>query len=243
MRKMLWLVGLVAILLLTPSGFAAGIICVEPPFCLAGTSPALGVSGPAGNTIFSVGLNGDGKTFEGSGTGDGYTWSYQGNTDPLVNWGFTATTPGTYHVVFFMPVVGGPFNTLRNQGSLTISDIGRGNNPTSVTDISLTGEVPAGTVIGGVTLLDSSVTAANGGFGNATFGPATVSQSFGSPPSMAAVLNFKLSDPDGDGSAAFSGQLRLTGGASSVPEPATMALFGFGLIAIAGIARRQRTKA
>jgi len=87
-------------------------------------------------------------------------------------------------------------------------------------------------------LLKSAVSASNGNFVTTNFGPVSVSQAFASAPSMAAVLNFVLTSPDSDGSAAFTGQLELTAAAVSSPEPATMALFGFGLIGLAALAKR-----
>jgi hypothetical protein len=170
-----------------------------------------------------------------------YTWSYSGFNDPIINWGFTASTPGTYDVTFLLPVVGGPYDTLKNQASVTISDGGSGfGNPTSVTNVLIEGEVPSGTVIPGVSLT-GDVTAPDGSFPPVaqTYGPATVTQSFGSPVSMAVHLHFDLTSLDSDGSAAFVGQLSLQPTVGT-PEPATGALLCVAVAGFVGMGRSLR---
>jgi hypothetical protein len=170
-----------------------------------------------------------------------YTWSYSGKSDPIINWTFGASAPGTYDITLILPVTGGPYDTLKNQASVTVSDGGSGfGNPTSVTNVLIEGEVPSGTVIPGVSLT-GDVTAPDGSFPAVaqTYGPATVTQSFGSPASMAVHLHFDLTSLDNDGSAAFVGQLSLqpTVGA---PEPATGALLCVAVAGFVGMGRSLR---
>ena len=139
-------------------------------------------------------------------------------------------------MVFFMPVVGGPYTFLQSIASVTMSDIGEGDNPTTVSTVTIDGQVPVGTSIPGVFLSGANISAPNGGTGSASFGPTFVVQDFSGAAGMQVVLDFILENIDGDGSAAFTGQLLLggsTGVDDTVPEPATSALIGLGLLGIA----------
>jgi len=223
------------------SSFADAISCVElGPFCFDKGTPGVGIVSPDGSgTQVGLGFSSDGKSFRGSGMGPDYSWQFSGNTDPLINWAFSAAAPGAYNVIFFMPVVGGPYDTLTHLASLSVSDIGPPNS-TIVNGISVLGQVPAGNTIDGVTLLHVPVVAPPLGFGNAIMGPAIVNHAFGSPPSMAVWLGFALASPDKDGSASFNGQLELGGTPPPVPEPGSMLLLGTGLVGLCRAWRKRR---
>jgi len=225
-------------LVTSSSSFAAGIFCVElGPFCFDPKTPGVGIVTPTGAGLqFDLGFNEDGKTFRASGESTGLNWQFSGNTDPLINWGFAASAPGAYVVTYFMPVVGGPYNRLTNIASLSVSDVGA-PNPTTVSGISVLGQVPAGNTIVGVTLLTPAVVAPPLGFGNANMGPAVVNQAFGNPASMAVRLGFTLGSPDNDGSTSFNGQLKLD--QAPIPEPASLLLFGTGLVGLS-VWRKRR---
>jgi len=209
----------------------------------ASVMPDIKVTGPDGVTHdMSVPYNADGHSFGWTRPASSdYNVSLSGNTDPFINWSFGSAVPGPYHVVFSIPVVAGDYSSLKNQASVTISDIGLGLNPTSISNVSIDGEVPAGTSIPAV-LLTGDVTDPNGTVNaNHAYGPASLTQTFSSPGSMAVALNFTLTSPDGDGSAAFSGQLVLNP-SGGVPEPASFALLCLGTMGFIGMGRSLRPR-
>jgi hypothetical protein len=237
--------GLVLVVLFTlaasGSSFADPIGCVKLGlFCFDPNAPGVGIVSPDGSgTQIGLGFSSDGKSFRGSGAGPDYFWQFSGNTDPLINWAFGAAAPGVYSVIFFMPVVGGPYDTLTHLASMSVSDVG-GANSTTVNGISVLGQVPAGSTIAGATLLSAPVVAPPGGFGDVNMGPAIVNQAFGNPPSMAVWLGFGLVSPDNDGSASFNGRLELGRTPPPVPEPGSMLLLGTGLVGLCRAWRKRR---
>jgi len=191
--------------------------------------PEVGVTTPNGiTTDFSVGISSCGVSvdvistavtcFSGSGVGTGFTWSLNGAEDPSLSWTFGSTLPGNYTVTFFTPIVGGlSYDMLENAAGLTITNLTGAN--TTLTDIDVKAEVPAGTNIGGVELKDPSFSVAPGTINGTEIGDATVDTKFPSPASMEVVLSYTAT---GTGSVAFSGQALLT--ETTVPEPSSVML-------------------
>jgi hypothetical protein len=188
-------------------------------------------------------VNGD--IVSGTGEGTGYQWAVYGDTDPFINWSFEATpVPRTDPSVPFVydmtiPVDPVTYTVLINLASLTLSDIGVGTNPTTVSSITIDGYVPSSTLIPEVSLTGGPVVAANGGTNSAAFGPIQFNQTFTDPGDMRIRLSFLLNSPDFDGSAAFTGQLALLA-PSQIPEPGTSALLGLGLVGVALFRYKRR---
>ena len=227
------------------AAFAAGSAVQAAP--LETSTLSINAPGINGNESQVVYLPFSGDLVHGSGEGPNYTWSISADADPLINWGFTAVTPGPYHVEFFLPLVPGTYELLRNQASVVLSDVGDGDNSSTVSALTVDGQVPDGVSISGALLTGGPITALNGGFANASFGPAWALQTLINPSGMRMILDFDFVSDDNDGSAAFAGQLVLTnlppgGDLSDVPEPATTAMIGAGLLGIAAIKRLHRRR-
>jgi hypothetical protein len=176
--------------------------------------------------------------FTGSGSGTGFTWGLSGAEEPFLSWSFGSTLPGNYTVTFVTPIVGGlDYNNLANAASLTITNLT--GAATTVTNIDVKAEVPAGNNIGAVELLDPSFTVPAGGLNGTPIGDATVNTPFSSPGSMEVVLSYTAT---GSGAVAFSGQALLTE-TSSTPEPNNFVAAGLGMLAVLFLARRKFRKA
>lgn len=219
------------------TAYAVTAAYVAPPEVTGTTPSGMFSSGPIniGGTMFSS--SGQGPTItqgplEGSAA---YSWTFSGNTDPTLSWTFGAAVPGHYDILFMMPYVGGPYNTIKSIAGNSVSDIGTGTSPTSVTGVSIVGKVN-GTVQPGVTLT-GDVTAPNGKNASLGYGPKTASGVFPATGSLSINLIFDLTSADLDGNTAFNGLLTLS--EVKVPEPMTMTLIGSSLAGLALIRRRR----
>jgi hypothetical protein len=171
----------------------------------------------------------------GAGSGTGFTYSLTGSEDPFLSWGFSSTLPGSYTVTYFTPIVGGlSYNMLRNAASLTITNLT--NTPTTITNIDVKVEVPAGTNILGAELMDPSFTVPANTIGSTAIGDVTVDQGFTAPGSMEVVLSYTAT---GDGSAGFVGQALL----AETPEPGYSVVSLGGMLAALLLGRRKFRKA
>jgi hypothetical protein len=212
--------------------------------------PAIGVTTPDGSTVdFTVGMTTCGvgtdavvsavttACFGGSGSGTGFTWSLTGSEDPFLSWSFGSTLPGNYTVTFVTPIIGGlSYDMLQNAASLTITNLT--GAPTTVTNIDVMAEVPAGNNIGAVELIDPTFTVPAGGINGTAVGNAIVDTPFVSPGSMEVVLSYTAT---GSGSVGFVGQALLT--QTTAPEPNTFAVAGLGMLAVLLVGRRKFRKA
>lgn len=212
--------------------------------------PFVGVTDPTGlTTNFGVSMSSCGPAtdvvvdavttscFSGSGTGTGYTWGVSGSEDPFLSWTFGSTLPGTYTVEFFTPILGGlSYNSLENAASLTITNLT--GAATTVTNIDVMAEVPAGNNIGAVELMDPSFSVPAHSINSTALGDATVNTAFLSPTSMEVILSYTAT---GSGSVGFVGQALLT--QTSAPEQNTFAVAGLGMLAVLFLGRRKFRKA
>jgi len=174
--------------------------------------------------------------FSGSGSGTGFTWTVSGDEDPSLSWTFGSTLPGNYTVTFVTPIVGGlSYDMLQNAASLTITNLS--GTATTVTNIDVKAEVPAGNNIGAVELMDPSFSVPSGDINGATIGNSTVDTAFPTPTSMEVVLSYTAT---GSGSVGFVGQALLT---TSTPEPNNFVIAGLGMLAVLFLGRRKFRKA
>jgi hypothetical protein len=236
MRKFLFVTGFLAIC----SCSSLWAATVAPP-----SSPEVGVTIPTGMTTdFFVNLAScstatnavvsapTSTCFSGSGNGTGFTWTVSGDEDPSISWTFGSTLPGNYTVTFVTPIVGGlSYDMLQNAASLTITNLT--GAATTVTDIDVKAEVPAGNNIGAVELMDPSFSVPAGGNTGTPIGDASVSTAFPTPASMEVVLSYTAT---GSGSVSFSGQALLT---TATPEPNNFAIAGLGMLAVLFLGRRK----
>lgn len=166
------------------------------------------------------------------------------DSDPFINWTANAVTGSaakSFSFSFVQGIVPGNYSKLTAGFNGSVGDLF--GNGTAATGIVAKAEVPVGTNIAGVTLggdcaFGKSSPATNHACpaGATQFGPASVMLPPAYYPSMGASLAFTLTPMD---AATFQGQLLLE--TIATPEPATLALIGLGLVAIAGVARRRTT--
>jgi hypothetical protein len=213
--------------------------------------PEVGVTTPDGITtdfplsLTSCGVSTDAVVsavtsacFSEIGSGPGFTWSLTGAEDPFLSWTFGSTLPGTYTVTYITPIVGGlSYNTLQNAAGLTITNLT--GAATTITDIDVKAEVPAGTNIGAVELTDSLFSVPAGTINGTAIGDATANAAFLSPASMEVVLSYTAT---GSGSVGFTGQALLTETTAVTPEPGSYAalILAFGGIML--LVRSRRAK-
>jgi hypothetical protein len=240
MRKFLFVTSFLAIC----SCSSLWATTVVPP-----SSPEVGVTIPTGlTTDFFVNLAScstatdtvvsapTSTCFSGSGSGTGFTWTVSGDEDPSISWTFGSTLPGNYVVTFVIPIVGGAsYDMLQNAATLTVTNLT--SAATTVTNIDVKAEVPAGNNIGAVELMDPSFSVPAGGLTGTTIGDATVNTAFPTPTSMEVILSYTAT---GSGSVGFVGQALLT---TATPEPNNFAIAGLGMLALLFVGRRKFRKA
>jgi len=175
--------------------------------------------------------------FSGNGSGNGFTWNLSGAEDPFLSWTFGSTLPGNYTVTFITPIVGGfSYNSLVNAASVTITNLTSAN--TTVTNVDVKAEVPAGNNIGAVELIDPSFTVPPVSINGTPIGAASVNTLFAAPGSMEVILSYTAT---GSGSVGFTGQALLTN--ITTPEPNTFMIAGLGMLAVFFLGRRKFRKA
>lgn len=165
-----------------------------------------------------------------AGSGSGYSWAISGwDVDPFFNWTFTSTLPGNYTVAFFMPFIGGPYQTVVSSASGSLTS---GKSSVTAKNITVTTEIPNGVGTGQkLTLADTTVKRPFSG----TIAAQNDVDNFltGASGTYGVVLKFQHLT---SGSVTFNGRLELL---NPIPEPGTMALAGFALVGLGLIARRK----
>lgn len=169
--------------------------------------------------------------------------------DPFITFGATTTnlsgSATTFAFLFGTPVIPGFYTNATSTGGVSVTDGARGN-----TTVSTSGIYP--TYISGYGTVGFSPTNLGVDLGtapcNATGVPFTVTtvcnqgslaSSFAPTfyDNLEALLTYQQDDLSSV--ASWSGAVTLT--ATVTPEPATIGLFGLGLVVIGGFARRRRT--
>lgn len=161
------------------------------------------------------------------------------NSDPFILWSIAATNftsaPVAFSALFSTPVVGGPFNKLTANFNGSITD-GLGNGASASPLSNVTSLIsPSGSVVLGApcTYGPSFPTNSQGCPGSGSYGPGSVTFASYFPTSLQTNISFTLSSVD---AASFNGAAIL----QAVPEPTTVVLLGFGLVGLAGLARRHK---
>ena len=238
------LLGLASVAGATPFVFDFG-----GPFGIQGLEPGVDITVNGGDIIpgdTSVSVTGTTFAFSGSGkwvnpadATDFVLFSFSGvsDSDPFINWAWAATSgtkKASVNVTFTQPSVGtfqyasAGFNGslgLVKKGTLAATNVQTHNFLDATEVITLPG-VPGTCDYGTQNPAINKPCPIGGG----QFGPQTVSGLWVDP-TLKTVFNFDVTP---DTSASFNGQFILT----AVPEPATFALMGAGLMALAAFGRK-----
>jgi len=169
------------------------------------------------------------------------------DSDPFITFGATTTNgtagPVTYAFLFGVPIIPGFYNTATSTGGVSVTDGARGNttvttsgvHPTYISGYGTVGLTPTnlgvdlGTAPCNATGIPFTVTTTcNQGSTANTFAPTFYDN-------LEALLTYTQNDSFSV--ASWSGAVTIS---TVTPEPATIGLFGFGLVVIGGFATRRR---
>jgi hypothetical protein len=170
------------------------------------------------------------------------------NSDPFITFGATTTNlipgPVTYAFLFGTPVAPGLYTNATSTGGVSVTDGAAGNttvttsgiHPTYISAYGTVGVTPTnlGVDLGTAPCNASGVpftvtTVCNQGSTSNTFAPTFYDN-------LEALLTYTQNDAFSV--ASWSGAVTLN--ATVIPEPATIGLFGMGLVLIGGFATRRR---
>ncbi|MEO5818217.1 MAG: PEP-CTERM sorting domain-containing protein [Gemmatimonadaceae bacterium] len=171
------------------------------------------------------------------------------DSDPFITFGATTInlsgSPVTFAFLFGTPVIPGSYDMATSTGGVSVTNGARGTttvstsgiHPTFISGYGTVGFSPTnlGVDLGTASCIASGVpftvtTTCNQGTTTNSFGPTFYDN-------LEGLLTYTQDDLSSV--ASWSGAVTLT--VSATPEPATIGLFGVGLVAIGGVARRRRT--